>query len=292
MATAEKKKTMGLTAWQDGDIAGWQRQGEKAAPSVHFLHGNGFCATTLLPLGLQLPQDWNLLFTDVPGHGGSKQPDCYMPNWLQMARHIGDALESRIEAPLFAVGHSLGGVMTLLLAAERPHLFKRIVLLDPVLFSPEIILLQRLMRKTGLWRYTDLVKKVAARRNHWPDIDSMKQDLSQKSLYKNWHPDALQAFVEHGTKASAQGGIELSCAPEWEASIFGSYPRGLWQAVSKIEIPVDIFVASKSYGFIERSARKAAKANKNIQWHFMDGVHCFPMEQPERTADVLLDLLR
>lgn len=283
---------MSLTAWQADEIAGWERKGKSGAPSVHFLHGNGFCATTLLPVGLQLPNDWNLLFTDVPGHGGSKQPQGYMPNWLKMARQIGDAIEGRIEEPIFAVGHSMGGVMTLLLAAERPHLFKKIVLLDPVLFSPEIILIQRLMRKTGFWRRTDLVKKVAARRNHWPDADSMKADLMQKNLYKNWHPDALQAFIDNGTKASADGGIELSCAPEWEASIFGSYPRGLWQAVRKVEVPVEIFVASDSYGFISRSARKAAKANKNIQWQSVEGGHCFPMEQTENTVNILLDLLR
>ncbi len=283
---------MSLTAWQEGEIAGWERAGKSGAPSVHFLHGNGFCATTLAPVGLQLPSDWNLLFTDIPGHGESKRPQGYMPNWQKMARQVGDAIESRIEEPIFAVGHSLGGVLTLMLAAERPHLFKKIVLLDPVLFSAEIILIQRLMRKSGFWRRTDLVKKVAERRNHWPDAESMKADLSQKSLYRNWHPDALQAFIEHGTKTAVDGGLELSCAPAWEASIFGSYPRGLWQAVRKIEIPVEIFVASESYGFISRSARKAAKVNKNINWHSIEGKHCFPMEQPESTVNILLDLLR
>lgn len=282
---------MSLTAWQVNDIAGWERQGKDDAPSVHFLHGNGFCATTLAHVGLQLPNDWNLMFTDVPGHGGSKQPAGDMPNWLTMARQIGDAIEQRADAPIFAVGHSMGGVMTLMLAAERPHLFKRIVLLDPVLFSPEIVFIQRLMRKTGFWKRTQLVKKVAARRKQWPDAETMLAELKQKRLYKHWHPHALQAFVDHGTKPTAAGEIELSCAPEWEASIFGSYPRGLWQAVRNVKVPVDIFVASESYGFIERSARKAAKANKNIHWHAIEGSHCFPMEQPENTVNILLDRL-
>lgn len=282
---------MNLTAWQEGEIAGWDRKGESGAPSVHFLHGNGLCATTLLPIGERFPAHWNLLFTDVPGHGESKQPEGYMPNWLQMARQIADTLETRIDEPIYAVGHSMGGVLTLMMAAERPHLFKRIALLDPVLFSQEIILLQRFMRKTGLWRRTDLVEKVAARRKQWPDADSMKQDLSQKSLYRDWHPDALQAFIQGGTRTTDTG-LELCCAPAWEASIFGSYPRGLWEAVKKVDVPVDIFVASKSYNFIARSAEKAAKANPNIQWQMVEGGHCFAMEQPDATASKLLELLR
>lgn len=282
---------MNLTAWQANDVAGWDRKGQDGSPSVHFLHGNGFCSTTLLPIGLQLPTDWNLLFTDAPGHGESVQPNGYMPNWLRISRQIGDAIESRIEEPIFAVGHSMGGVMTLMLAAERPHLFKKIVLLDPVLFSSEIIFLQRLMRKTGLWRRTDLVKKVSARRKEWPDAGSMKEELSKKYLYKNWHPDALQAFIEGGTRTTPNG-IELCCDPAWEASIFGSYPRGLWQAVRKLQVPMHILVASEPYEFIAKSARKAAKANENIQIQTIEGGHCFPMEQPESIAKILLDLLR
>jgi len=282
---------MTLTAWQGEDISGWDRKGEEGATSVHLLHGNGFCSPTLLPVGMKFPQEWNLLFTDVPGHGNSKQPQGYMPNWLTMARQIGEALESRVNEPIYGVGHSLGGVMTLMIAAERPHLFKKIVLLDPVMFSQEVIFIQRMMRKSGFWRRTNLVKRVANRRNHWPDADSMRAELSQKGLYKHWVPEALEAFIEYGTKPVSNG-IELSCDPAWEASIFGSYPRGLWEAVRKVSVPVEIMVASDSYSFIARSARRAAKANKNISWQSVEGGHCFPMEQPEKTAKLLLEKLR
>src|SRR5690554_7192068 len=112
------------------------------------------------------------------------------------------------------------------------------------------------MRKTGFWRRTDLVKKVAARRNHWPDADSMKADLMQKNLYKNWHPDALQAFIDNGTKASADGGIELSCAPEWEASIFGLNQGGSCKPSLKVKCLVGSLVASKPMGLFLGSAVK------------------------------------
>ncbi len=41
--------------------------------------------------------------------------------------------------PCFAVGHSFGGVLTSLILARHPELFRRAVLLDPVLFTPTMI---------------------------------------------------------------------------------------------------------------------------------------------------------
>ncbi len=279
-----------LTPWHNHDLAGWNRLTSEDAPSVHFLHGNGFCATTLLPLAETLPSNWNLLFTDVPGHGGSVQPEGYMPNWLGMARQIGAALEERVSKPIVGVGHSMGGVMTLMIAAEHPHLFSRIVLLDPVLFSSEIIMIQRIVRKTGLWQRTDLVKRVSARRSVWPDAASMKAEFKSKNLYKEWDDKALDAFIEYGSKDTEKG-RELCCNPQWEASIFGSYPRGLWQAVRRVAVPVDILVAEHSYSFIEKSARRASQGNPHFRYQMVDGGHCFPMEQVAQTGKVLNSLL-
>lgn len=284
-----------LTPWQEDGLAGFTRVGQTDAPIVHLMHGNGFCSTTLWPLASHFPEDWNLLFADVPGHGLSEQPKGFMPNWLRIARKVGDGLEKRLEEfpgrKVIGVGHSMGGIMTLMLAAERPHLFERIILLDPIFFTPEIVWAQKFMRKTGLWRRSALVKATTARRKEWPNADSMLEYLLTKGLYKNWHEDALAAFIEDGTKQTAAG-LELNCAPEWEASIFGSYPRGLWQAVRRVKVPVNIFVANASYGFIQRSANKAAKANANIQWQPFAGTHCFPMEQPLLAAQEVLKIVQ
>lgn len=284
-----------LTAWQEDDLAGFTRKGDSAAPIVHLMHGNGFCSTTLWPLASHFPEDWNLLFADVPGHGLSAQPKSYMPNWLRIARKVGDGLEKRLEEypdrKVIGVGHSMGGIMTLMLAAERPQLFERIILLDPIFFTQEIVWAQKFMRKTGLWRRTALVKMTQARRKSWPSREAMKENLASKGLYKNWDPLALDCFVQDGAHESAQG-VELNCDPEWEASIFGSYTRGLWEAVKRVQVPVDIFAASESYAFIKRSATRANKMNKQIQWQIIEGTHCFPMERPEAAAAEILKILQ
>jgi len=282
-----------LLPWHDGpvgDLSGWARPGNDSV-TLHFLHGNGFCSRTLLPLALRLPGAPSLLFTDIPGHGNSLQPAHRMPDWQAIAGRIGDALETRNGGQrMIGIGHSMGGVLTLLLAASRPQLFERIILLDPVLFSPEVVWYQRLARKTGLWKRSRLIQAVNGRRRIWPDEETMKEDLRRKSLYRHWHDEALDNFIHGGTKTVPEG-IALACNPHWEASIFGSYPRGLWKAVHKLNIGTDILVASESYSFIARSVRKAAAANKNIRWRPVEERHCFPMEQPDKYAEMLAQML-
>lgn len=280
-----------LEPWALGELGGWNCTGDSASDPLHVLHGNGFCARTLWPAIKALNPAGDVFLTDVPGHGRSVQPNHDMPDWQAIADMVGDGIEARAAGrPVIGIGHSMGGVLTMLLAARRPHLFKRIILLDPVLFSPEVVLFQQVARKSGLWKRSALVKAVSGRRKHWPDAQAMKQDLCRKSLYRRWTDDALDEFIAGGTHVQ-QDGISLACDPDWEASIFGSYPRGLWKAVHSITVPVDILVATDSYGFIARAAKKAQKGNPNIRWKAVEGSHCFPMEAPSMAAEQISGLL-
>ena len=274
---------------------GYTRAGSNDSPRLHFLHGTGFSSKTLAPLSALLPEDWELWFSDVPGHGGSEQPNHRMPNWQKLANTVADALYAKADienkGPLIGIGHSMGGVVTLLAAAKYPTLFSKIILLDPVLFKTEIIIAQHLMRTTGVWKQSALVRSVSNRRATWPNIDSMVEELQSKQLYSQWHPEVLLQFAHDATKENEKGEIELCCDPRWEGSIFGSYPTGLWNAVRKVAIPVEILAAEKSYGFIPTAAKKAAKINPKISWQTFGKRHCFPMEQPLEAAQKIKQLI-
>jgi len=285
-----------LMLWRQSPLAGFDsaRTGERA---FHFLHGNGFCGRTLEPLAKALgAASDHYMFTDLPGHGaaagessresGGESYFSVQPDWNAMADAVADSIARRATTPVTAIGHSMGGVVTLLAAARCPELFSEVVLLDPVLFGAEVLLYQRLMRKTGLWQRTGLVKSVSARRASWPDKQSLAEDLRRKSLYRSWSDEAFDAFVEYGT-SDRDGCRTLACAPQWEASIFGSYPRGLWRAVRTVDVPVGIIVASESYPFIRPAVKRAVRKNSNIRQFDYEGGHCFPMDAPEHAAGVI-----
>lgn len=276
-------------------VNGYYRAGVKNAKRIHLLHGTGFSAMTLAAMASQLPKDWSIWLTDVPGHGKSTQPTTKMPNWQKMANTIADAIYQQANVkengPLIGIGHSMGGVLTLLAAVKYPDLFSEIILLDPVLFKTEMIIAQQLMRATGTWRQRALVKSVANRTATWPSLTAMNESIASKSFYKNWHPQVINDYCEFSSHVSKNDAVQLSCQPSWEASIFGSYPKGLWRAIYHIEIPVEILIANKSYFFIPKAVKRAAKINKSIQWQMFGKHHCFPMEQPIETAEIISRLI-
>ncbi len=281
----------------DLTVNGYCRIGVQGTKRIHLLHGTGFSAMTLAAMASQLPHDWSIWLTDAPGHGGSTQPSIKMPDWQKMANTIADAIylqaNVKVDGPLIGIGHSMGGVLTLMAAHKYPDLFSEIILLDPVLFQNEMIIAQQLMRLTGTWRHRAMVKSVANRTSVWPNLEAMKKNISSKSFYKAWQPQVISDYCQYSSIKCNESdeAVKLSCAPSWEASIFGSYPTGLWRAVRNTSLPVTILVAKNSYFFIPRAVKRAAKMNKNIQWQTFGEKHCFPMEQPRETAKTIESLI-
>lgn len=281
-------------------INGYYRKGAatETQPNqrLHFLHGNGFAAMTLGAIAAQMPKAWDIWLTDVPGHGHSSQPNHRMPNWQAMADEIADAIYHQADVekkgPLIGIGHSMGGILTLYAAYKYPDLFSKIILLDPVLFKTEILIAQHFMRATGIWKSRALVRAVSNRQKTWPNKEAMTNYLKTKNLYKLWHPQILLDYVNYASKENSFQERELLCNPRWEGAIFGSYPRGLWKAIRKLNVPAHLIIAEQTYSFIPKSAKKAAKVNKLIQWQTFGQSHCFPMEQPFETAKVIKELLQ
>ena len=297
---SDTKSSSSFKQWQEQvahseTISGYHRAGEIDGERVHLLHGTGFSALTLKEMAGFLPKDWNLWLTNVPGHGLSTQPKHRMPDWQDMASKVSHAFAQNADiankGPVVGVGHSLGGVLTLLAASKHPEYFSRIILLDPPVFIRSMVFTQHILRTTGLWKNIPFVKAVNNRTQHWPNKIQMRAELKTKKLYKEWQPQVLEDFIESATVTTPSGEIRLACNPQWEASIFGSYPRKLWSSIAKTSVPVDVVIADNTYGFIKPAIKRATKLSRYIQCHYFGNNHCFPMEQPQETASLIQQFL-
>jgi pimeloyl-ACP methyl ester carboxylesterase len=103
--------------------------GSDGAPLV-LLHGLGVSGQVWQGIGRLLEGFARLVAPDLRGHGESDKPSAgYLPR-----DYVGDiaALAAHeLSRPLAVLGHSLGAVIAALLAAERPELMSKLILVDP-----------------------------------------------------------------------------------------------------------------------------------------------------------------
>ena len=84
-------------------------------------------------LAAALPE-WRLTAPDLPGHGRSAPWDGG-EGLHDVGTRMGHALIEAADGPVDLIGHSFGATIALRMALERPEQVRRLVLIEPVLFS-------------------------------------------------------------------------------------------------------------------------------------------------------------
>lgn len=94
---------------------------------IHGLGGAAFNFTELAPL---LARRHRVLVPDLPGHGGT-EPLPRLESLSDLAAHALAVAEHENMLPAAVLGYSMGGVVALRLAVDRPDAVTRLVLLAP-----------------------------------------------------------------------------------------------------------------------------------------------------------------
>jgi len=269
--------------FQGGSYLRGSRIDSGAKQTINFLHGNGFCSKAYWPLLKAFSPKYNLFLQDAVGHGDSDASDGFV-SWQSSADDAVNVLHNECgdKTSLIGMGHSFGGILTLLMEAKNPGLFSKIVLLDPILLPQQIIEMSASMPNP-------MVAKTRTRLNSWESRQHALDYFRSKSVYKNWTDESLEGFVDHALRRVDGGELSLKCPPDVEADIFQSGPDGLWSAIEQVNVDVHIIYGAQSYPFIEGSCEKAKSLNKRISLEKIQGSHCFMMENPVEASIRVLD---
>lgn len=115
----------------DGDhvllLRRWRREG---APVVLLVHGIGMGQQYFGLLREALSAELDVIALDLPGFGDSPEPAESLP-MPELADLVADALRAMVDAPIVALGHSMGTQVVAELAARHPDLVRRVVLIAP-----------------------------------------------------------------------------------------------------------------------------------------------------------------
>ena len=258
-------------------------------PLVLFFHGNSFPAST-----------YNVMLNDLRRRGmqvqalekiGHNPAYPVTSNWPHLVEEIHAFAKPLIAAhsgPVVLVGHSLGGMLSLMLAAQFPHLAHAVVMVDaPALGGLRARALQ-LSKSLSLTRKFSPGAISQKRRHTWTSLEDVHTHFLSKKVFASWDPQVLNDYVTHGTheERTAQGVQRLlSFDRHIETQIYNSVPHNLERLLKKYPLacPVSLVAARHSREMRLAGTEFSKKITKG-RICMIDGTHLVPMEKPLVTA--------
>jgi pimeloyl-ACP methyl ester carboxylesterase len=257
---------------------------------IHFSHANGIPASTYSYLFDQL-EGVQIHCIEKMGHGD------YPVNvgLHHLADELIESIEQKSTAPVIGIGHSAGGLVTLLAAAKRPELFKKVIVLDPILFSKRKRAVISSLRAVGLGDWLGPTKRTLIRRTQFDHHAQADEYFSSKTLFKNFHPECFKDYIKHGLRprsgesGESGEGVELAFSKTVEADIFRSVSAQVPANLDKVDGVV--IYGSQSKLFWPSDVKWWQKHYPNFTTVAFAGEHLFPLEKPDEVARLLNEFI-
>ena len=259
---------------------------------IVFSHGNSFPASTYGVMLDNLRQrGFEVAAIEKFGH------DPQYPvtnNWPHLVQQLADFARAQQAdgTPAFLVGHSLGGILSLMCAARHPELARGVVLIDsPVIGGWRATTL-------GLAKRTPLIGSLSPgrisqkRRNHWPSAEAALESFQHKKAFTKWDPQVLRDYIAHGTHDEG-GQRVLSFEREVETAIYNSLPHKLDSLLKRhpLKCPA-AFIGGTHSAEMRQAGMELTQQVVKGRVMMLDGSHLIPMEKPLATAAAIEATLR
>jgi len=263
-------------------------------PLIIFSHGNSFPAST-----------YGVLFQSLKARGFQVEAiekfghDPRYPvtsNWPHLVQQLADFASQKVEKSgqaAFLAGHSLGGFLSLMCAAQHPVLggqpVRGVLLIDaPVLGGWRATALSMVKRAQLVGSITPgaISRK---RRQQWLGRDEVLAYFRSKKAFAKWDERVLRDYIEHGTHdattAQGQSQRQLSFDRDVETAIYNTLPDNLERLLkaNPLRCPAAFIGARQSSEMKQVGMVLTEKVTKG-RIMMLDGSHLFPMEKPLATA--------
>ncbi|MBG7614336.1 alpha/beta hydrolase [Brevundimonas sp. BAL450] len=249
-----------------------------------FVHANGFNAGTYRFLLEPLARDARILAPDLRGHGRSGLPAD--PVWRRNWHDFRDDLVALIDAvggpPVVLAGHSMGAVVALLAAERRQHRVRSVVMFDPVILPRPAALMMSWPLAGRMARRYPLVAGALRRRARFDSREAAIEAYRGRGAFRDWPEQALADYVAEGFR-DVEDGVELTCAPGWEASNYAAQGHDPWPVLRRMARPVHILKGERGSTCSLVPGQIADVTVETVP----GGTHFFPMIQPEAARAAL-----
>jgi len=257
---------------------------------IHFSHANGFPAPIYRTMFAELSDDYEIRYVERIGH------DPLFPvtsDWPHLVDELLADIERRYEAPVWLVGHSLGGYVSLMAALKRPHCVRGVLMLDSPVVAGWRASVLRVSQWTGLDERLSPAAATRNRRTHWASREEAWRHFHTKPAFARWDERVLSDYVDFGIPQTAVDGTRaLAFDRQIEYLIYRTLPRTLGARLAHgSPVPVG-FIAGTHSKEVRQVGLEATRRATRGRLEWIEGTHLFPMEKPIETARAVQRVLR
>lgn len=257
--------------------------GKFGAMRLLFLHATGFNAQTYRVLLAPLCAEFDIRVVDARGHGLTTlhADPAEQTSWYSYADDLSRFVDVWSGPPVILCGHSMGGTVGLLKAARMPDRVRGLVMLDPPIAPRDAV--------PAIQEFP-LAISARKRRQHFGSKAEMFSAYHRRGAFKSWPDEVLHDYIDGGTRQASDGGVELTCAPAWEAATFTGQTHDSWRAIRNLTAPALLMRAEHESPTRISSVDELHTENPQIDVRTVSGAsHFFPMDMPDLVRSALIE---
>jgi pimeloyl-ACP methyl ester carboxylesterase len=262
-------------------------------PLLIFSHGNSFPASTYGVMLRELERrGFEVAAIEKFGHDPRYPVSSNWPHLVQQLADFTATQCSQAGQGAILVGHSLGGFLSLMCAAQHPqlggHKIRGVVLLDsPILggWKAAALSVAKRARLVGSISPGAVSRK---RKQSWANLQEVETHFRSKKLFASWDAQVLHDYITQGTKAedgATEGPRVLSFDRDVETAIYNTLPDNLDALLKKhpLRCPA-AFIGGRASLEMRQVGMALTQTVTHGRIMMLDGSHLFPMERPAASA--------
>ena len=247
-------------------------------PLILMAHAAGFHGRVWGPVADGLNERFHCFALDFRGHGESETPATGRVDFARLTADVLAAVDHFGGQPCFGVGHSSGATALLLAEAVRPGSLAAIWCWEPAIVPAD----PPLGPDPDNW----LAAATRRRRTTFPSASAALDAYRHRPGFAGVREDVLTAYVTHGLRPDAKGGVELRCSPDLEAQIYETASgHDCFRRLADIVCPVVLARGQESEAFPPATAAAVLRRLTYAREQVLPGLgHLGPLEDPNAVA--------
>ena len=251
-------------------------------PDLLLLHATGFLPWLWHPIAKSLAGSYNIVAPYFCDHRDAEPEDGGL-GWDLLAEDLFKFCSRlKLKSP-FVAGHSMGGTVITLCAAQHKITPAGMILIEPI-YLPEMTYSTKMTVQQH-----PLAAKSINRRSEWSSSEEALLYLKNRKLFSKWDDEMLDLYLKYGMVTGDGGGLTLACSPRKEASLFmGGNAKNPWPLLPEVKCPVLIIEGALSDNKLFIDLKKAVSLFPDCKYYEVKNAgHLIPMEQPETITGLI-----